>query len=340
MPAHRPEDFARQFPENGLKLLLQWPLNVRDILRIARYKQVDAIDYDRLQVDPTTNVQRDYRHVESDVVLRGPLLRRKPGILIYILIEHQSEPDRFMPFRVLEYVMAIYRGQMRDWGQQHASLHDFLFQPVLPVVLYTGTRSWKSIGRLADLIAGGPDFAALAPVLEPVFLPVRDTPDSQLVSTGGSFGQVLRLVQQRLARGPAFRPLLGQVVQALERMPQGERLRWLDLLSDIHALVHHVREPGEREDLQTHIAKSVKTDPHRQEVNAMRKTIAEVLKEEGRLKSRRETLVEAIRIRFGKPPADVQGAIEACADIAQLDSWFRLVLTARRLKEVGIAEQP
>ena len=37
MTAHRPEDFARQFPENGLKLLLQWPLNVRDALRIARY---------------------------------------------------------------------------------------------------------------------------------------------------------------------------------------------------------------------------------------------------------------------------------------------------------------
>ena len=57
--AHRPEDFARQFPEKGLKLLLQWPLNVRDALRIARYKQANAIDYDRLQVDPTTYVQRD-----------------------------------------------------------------------------------------------------------------------------------------------------------------------------------------------------------------------------------------------------------------------------------------
>jgi len=84
---------------------------------------------------------------------------------------------------------------------------------------------------------------------------------------------------------------------------------------------------------------SVKSDPHRQEVNAMRKTIADVLKEEGRteerLKSRREMLLEAIRVRFGEPPADVRSAVEACTDIAQLDAWFRLALTARRLANVG-----
>jgi hypothetical protein len=240
---HRPEDFARQFPENGLKLLLQWPHNVRDALRIAHYKQADAIDYDHLQVDPTTYVQRDYRHLESDVVLRGPLLRRKPGVLNYILIEHQSEPDRLMPFRVLEYVLATYRGQLRDWSQQH---------PFSRFRLPAGAAG-RPLHRRSPLAGSraprgprcrGPDFAALAPILESVFLPLRDTPDRRLVSTGGCFGQVLRLVQQRHARAPAFRPLLGQVVQAVEGMPQTERLRWLDLLSYIHALVYHGREQG------------------------------------------------------------------------------------------------
>ena len=313
MTAHRAEDFVRQFPENGLKLLLHGPLNVRDALRIARYPHADAIDYDRLQVDPTTYVQRDFRHLESDVVLRGPLRRRKLDLLIYILIEHQSEPDRLMSFRVLEYVVAIYRGQLREWGQQHTSLHDFVFQPVLPLVLYTGSRPWKSVGRFADLVAGGLDFSPLAPVLEPIFLPLRDTPDSQLVSAGGSFGQVLRLVQQRHARGPAFRSLLGQVVQTLEGMPEAERLRWLDLLSYIHALLYHEREDAPA--MQQVIEDSVQTDPHRLEIRNMGKSYAEVLKEEGRneglLKSRRETLLRLLRIKFGEPSAEVIAAIQA-----------------------------
>ena len=33
MTLHSLEDFARQFPENGLKLLFQQPLNVRDLFR-------------------------------------------------------------------------------------------------------------------------------------------------------------------------------------------------------------------------------------------------------------------------------------------------------------------
>lgn len=109
-----PEDFVRRFPENGLKRLLgQQPLNVRDLLHIARCDLADAIAYDRLRLDPTTYVQRDYHHVESDLVLRGPLRRPRQQVLIYILLEHQSEPDRLMSFRLLEYVLAIYRGQVR-----------------------------------------------------------------------------------------------------------------------------------------------------------------------------------------------------------------------------------
>jgi len=189
---------------------------------------------------------------------------------------------------------------------------------------------------MSDLLAGGTDFAALAPVLEPVFVPLRDTPDSQLVTAGGSFGQVLRLVQQRHARGPAFRALLGQVVQTLEGMPDAERLRWLDLLSYIHALVYHEREDAPA--LQQVIEDSVQTDPHRQEIRNMGKSYAEVLKEEGRneerLKSRRESLLRLIRVRFGDPPAEVVASIDACGDIAQLDAWLDAVGTARRLSAV------
>ena len=98
--------------------------------------------------------------------------------------------------------------------------------------------------------------------------------------------------------------------------------------------------PGERDDLQSHIAQSVKTDPHRQEMNTMRKTIADVLKEEGRneerLNSRRAVLLRLIRVRFGAPPGEVVATIDACADVAQLDAWLDAVGTARRLRDVGI----
>ena len=50
MPSLQIEDLVRNFPENGLKLQLQHPQNVRDLLRIRRFKHVDLIDFDRLRL--------------------------------------------------------------------------------------------------------------------------------------------------------------------------------------------------------------------------------------------------------------------------------------------------
>ena len=79
MSRERLAKIVRQFLENGLKLLLHNPHNVHDLLGIARAEVMELIDFDRLTVVPTTFVQRDYRHVESDLVLRAPL-REQPVV--------------------------------------------------------------------------------------------------------------------------------------------------------------------------------------------------------------------------------------------------------------------
>jgi hypothetical protein len=56
---------------------------------------------------------------------------------------------------------------------------------------------------------------------------------------GGYFGWVLRLLQGRRLKPREFQDLLEQVVEKLETMPEADRLRWLELLSYIHALVDH-----------------------------------------------------------------------------------------------------
>jgi hypothetical protein len=106
------QTIIRQFPENGMKLLLEDPMNVRDLLANRGSEYQEWIEFERIRLVRTTFVARDYRHVEADVVFQAPL-RRVPGvtghrtITLYILIEHQSEPDLLMPLRVLEYVVQI-----------------------------------------------------------------------------------------------------------------------------------------------------------------------------------------------------------------------------------------
>jgi hypothetical protein len=264
------------------------------------------------------------------------------------LIEHQTEPDRLMPLRVLECVVQIFKAQTRDWAENHPSFADIRLQPVLPVVFYTGTRRWDAIGRLADLVELKARFARVTPALEPLFLNLGATPAAKLEREGGFFGWVLRLVQQRRARPGEFKQTLHQAVRRLEAMPSGERLRWLELLSYIHALVYHERDLAERPDLQEVIEDSVQTDEHRREVSAMRRTIADELKEEGRKEGRKEGREEAgvqvrrsillrhLRDRFGQVPAEIVARIEATDDTEQLDTWIDRSLTAKSLAKMGL----
>ena len=119
MPYAKLLELVRRFTENGMKLMLEDPLNVRDLLALLELEWLTLIDFDRMKLVQTTFVQRDYRHIESDVVLIAPLRRMARGrrLMIYMLIEHQSEPDPWMLLRVLEYVVQIYKYQMRRRGK-------------------------------------------------------------------------------------------------------------------------------------------------------------------------------------------------------------------------------
>jgi hypothetical protein len=188
----RIREIVRQFPENGMKRLLTSPGNVRDLLVLAGSALVERIVFDRLEVDPTSYVAADYRHVVSDVVLTVPLRRergrsRRP-LWLTILLEHQSEPDRLMMLRVLDYLVQIWKAQVRAWGQEQGSLASAKLRPILPVVFYTGSYRWEHLGRLVDLMDEGASIARHTPAFEPLFVNLPALPAERLRAAGGSFG--------------------------------------------------------------------------------------------------------------------------------------------------------
>jgi hypothetical protein len=343
MTADRVREIVRQFPQNGMKLLLHNPQNVHDLLNLAGSEWAGQIDFREMAVDPTNYVGSDFRHVESDLVLTAPL--RGPGgrrsrrrLTVSILIEHQSEPDRLMILRVLDYLVQIWKAQVRTWGQRHGSFASVRLQPILPVVFYTGVHRWERIGNLVDLIDGGEPFRRVTPGLEPLFVNLPGLARERLESAGGFFGWVLELVQRREARAQEFQESVRRVVQHLEAMAPVERLRWLELLSYIHALVYHERGPAERPALLAAIEASVNTDDHRQGVADMRRTIADYYRDEGAVLAKREVLLRLMRRKFGKVPAGVKRAVEATADLGRLDSWLDHLVTAGSLEEMAIED--
>jgi predicted transposase YdaD len=348
MPESLLKELVRNFPENGPKLLLENPANVRDLLVLLREPQVNAIDFARMTVERTHFVQPDFAHVAVDLLLKAPIRLDTIGpaktILIYLLIEHQSRPQRFFMLRLAEYLLEAYKMQKRAWDEKHTSDGTLLLQPVLPIVLYTGERRWEKIETLVDVVEAGELFEGMIPAFQPHFFNLRETSPETLVRDGGFFGQVLSLIRERGAEPAVFRRRLAEVVGQLDGMPAAQRTRWVGFLSYIVALVYHARNADEQREMHEVVDRSVQKDPHRREYTKMGQTIAEMYIEKGRLEGKvegeiegqRKTLLRQLRKRFKKLPRKVEARINATTNLQDLESWLDNIVDAQSLADVGI----
>jgi hypothetical protein len=152
-------------------------------------------------------------------------------------------------------------------------------------------------------------------------------------------------MQQRHKRLAVFEQTLQRVVRALEeQIADEDRDRWLKLLSYLDALIYHERDSAEHAALRQKVLDAVATDPHRAEVFNMGKSMAEVLKEEGRregqqqeaVRRQRANVLLGLRRKFKKVPEGIVKRVEAADDVEQLTAWLDALFTAKKLADVGI----
>jgi hypothetical protein len=161
--------------DHGYKLLFAHAEMVRDLLvGFVDEPWVKELQFDTLQRVSASYVSDDLRDREGDIVWRVRLRGR--WLYLYILLEFQSRPDRFMAVRMLGYVSLLYQDLIRQgpraWGLDDEEAADpgragaapsgglparppsgeRRLPPVLPIVLYNGRARWRAATEVADLI--------------------------------------------------------------------------------------------------------------------------------------------------------------------------------------------
>ena len=91
----------------------------------------------------------EYREFSEDLVYKIKLQDREA--YIYILMEFQSSPDRYMSLRLLNYVVLFYLDYIRDYKSLHNQSPGIL-PPVFPLLLYNGNKPWNVPDNVKDLI--------------------------------------------------------------------------------------------------------------------------------------------------------------------------------------------
>ncbi|MEA2604308.1 MAG: hypothetical protein QOF89_5300 [Acidobacteriota bacterium] len=109
---------------------------------------VKLLDFASAERVNASFVSEARRNRESDVIWK--LSRRDSGapVYVYVLLEFQSRPDRYMPVRLMTYIGMFYE-QLIAEGRLVSSGRLPL---VIPIVIYNGLGSWGTPLDLAELI--------------------------------------------------------------------------------------------------------------------------------------------------------------------------------------------
>ena len=314
-------------PHDALfRKMLDSPADAASEFQAALSKEVvDQLDWTALERVDGSMVPFDLRSRYSDLLFRTRTRTDHRAAFVYLLAEHQSEPDRLMAFRMLEYVVAI----IRKYLLEHENARTI--PAVVPLVVHVGPQGliWRApldVGELFDL---DPDtHAALADYLPRMryFLDdVNAIGMPELMDRALTPKVRVTFVAERLAPGdPAALPVLLRLSPDFQQIldaPEGREV--------FDTFVNYILVAGKLS-LDAVYRFGDQLGPVAKEVIV---TAAETLEARGEARGLAGVLLDQLAERFGSLDPSVERVVRE-AEVAQLKLWFRRVLTADGVDEV------
>ena len=325
---------TEHYPDQSARWLLQNTENLRCLVQIIAGNLSEKMDFERIDQIKRSFVLEIFRAQESDLVYRVPF--KSEGqigeIVIYILIEHQSTVDETMGFRMLFYMLMIWDTERRTWEQNSVPKAERRLTPILPIVFYTGDRTWKTPLQL-DAIMDIPDeLTRFVPYCEILFLSIKEADAETLTKTDHPFGWLMTVLQQEHADKETISRALVDAVGYLGTLDPDQKGQMEEAIKYLISLILHRRPEEEHEEL----VQLIDQNTQQMEVTSMAKSMAQVLTEQGIEQGARETTVENIlsilTTRF--PTNDLHNIEQTLKSISNLEQLKQLVVPALQTPSV------
>lgn len=325
----------RRTPHDALfKFTFRDPKNAASALRGLLPKRVrDQIDFSTLRVAPGSFVDPKLQGRFSDRLFVVQLAGREA--CIHVVYEHQSRPDPWMPLRMIEYIVLIWR----DWLREHPNATHL--PAVLPIVLHHGEAGWttpKSLTEMYDLDPAA--LSVLGPWLPQLRLLIDDlahVPVDALEARGMTGMAFLTMLCLKLGRTEE------DLAEWFERTPQALRDAWAAGGEDalIALIVYTMQVNGAEEARLKSAAGRAIGAPAEEVVMTVAQRIREEVREAARAEGReeghdagqRELLSKLIRQRFGPLDADQQARLDGL-DLGHIDPLIERIFVAQSFEDL------
>ncbi len=312
--------------DQAYKLLFSHAQMVRDLLEgFVREDWIAELDFGSLEKVNSSYVSDDLRKRNDDVVWR--VRWAKEWVYIYLLLEFQSSVERYMAVRMQTYVSLLYQDLIR--GRQLTK--NGRLPPVLPIVLYNGSRRWRAPVNLDELIQRGPRaLAAYQPQMRFLLIDEGRYRERELEPLRNLVAALMRLENSRTPTD------IVRIVRSLAewlKAPEQASLRrafvvWINRVILAETSAGPVFGVEELEDMST----LLQTRMRKWEAASREKGHAEGLRE-GLREGEALLLHRQFRQRFGELPDWVWPRLQQ-ADTTQLELWAERILSAGSLERV------
>ena len=276
---------------------------------------LEHLDLGTLETENVSFVDDALHSSQADLLFRT---RLKAGgdAFVYVLLEHKSQPDRWVILQILKYVLRIWQREVDEHDADR-------LPPVFPLVFYHGEQPWTAAKSLAELVDTPPGLEAYVPDFAYELLDCADIPDQTLQNIPLAGGVLAVYKHAYDADFDAhLRHWLELVRDLVEAKTAGEAV--FALLKYVAALCDNVS----REQFVQAIGESY---PEQRE-DLMSSVLDQFIKE-GNLHTARQDVIEALEVRFHDAPKEVQAALMGIDDREDLRVLHRKAITVASLED-------
>ena len=150
-------------------------------------KVLAVTDLSTLRIEKDSYLSKHAKQLMSDMLYRVTM-NSNDGY-IYVLVEHQSTPDRMMPFRLLRYTCEIIARHIKN-------LTGKTLPVVVPLVFYHGQRTYPYSTDIFDLFGKNKELAKNSLLKPFVLVDVGGIPDEDL--KGKTWAGVFEFIQKHI----------------------------------------------------------------------------------------------------------------------------------------------
>ena len=182
----------------------------------------DIHENDLVKVDKEY-VLEDYRKKESDIVYRMKLNNTATGeereVIFYILLELQSSVDRIMPYRLLMYMVQIWKNELTNVKYTDSQNKNFKLPAIVPIVLYNGTSDWDAVLRFRDLLSESEIFGEYLVDFKYILIDVNDYAEEELLRISNAISCIIMMDQKNIVKDKAVLiRRLNEIIQMKEKL--------------------------------------------------------------------------------------------------------------------------